>query len=242
MKEISPFRFKLFSVWHHRSAMKVGVDGVLIGCWTDIGNAQTILDVGTGCGLIALIMAQRQPDAKITAIDIDLPSVDEAARNFENSPWRERLNIVHGGFHEVYQDIEDHGESMGKFDLIISNPPFFNSGITEIHTPRERARHQGDLSPASLLIDSLPILNPGGSVAMVIPSESSLEIENLAQSLGYSLARKCLVRGRADAPVKRALLQWKLASVKDCQNEELTLEISPGIPTSDYRTLCHDFY
>lgn len=236
MKVLQPFRFKQFSVCHQQSAMKIGVDGVLIGCWAEVDDARRILDVGTGCGLIALMMAQRRPDAVINAIEVDIPSAEEARQNFSDSPWSERIRVIQGSFPECLDCSGD------KFDLIISNPPFFNSGVTEVNTPRERARHQGELSPASLLADSRPILNPGGSLAMVIPSEYSAEIEDIAESLGYSLTRKCLVRGHAFAPFKRVLLQWKLASGLSYCEEQLTLEISPGEPTEEYRTLCHDFY
>lgn len=233
--------------------MKVGVDGVLIGCWTEVADARRILDVGTGCGLIALIMAQRQPEAQIFAVEIDSQSAEEASRNFKESPWYGRLRLIPGSFPGCLDGDVDNG----RFDLVISNPPFFNSGITETHTPRERARHQGELSPSSLLADSRLLLNPGGSLAMVIPSEYSAGIENFAKSLGYSLTRKCLVRGHAGAPFKRVLLQWKLAVIDECRdapsarigasdlkcNEgQLTIEVSPGIPTDEYRALCQDFY
>lgn len=238
MKNISPFRFKQFSVWHHRSAMKVGVDGVLIACWADVSNAVRILDVGTGCGLIALIMAQRQPDARISAIEIDDASAHEARQNFNESPWHERIRLVHGAFPLDLKCASDNE----KYDLIVSNPPFFNSGLTEVSSPRERARHQGELSPASLLIESLTLLNPEGSVAMIVPAEFSSDLEKLADSLGYFLAKKCLVRGHSKAPFKRVLLQWKLITDLPCLEEQITLEISPGIPTEDYRDLCRDFY
>lgn len=246
MKKLSPFKFKKFSICHNRSAMKVGVDGVLVGCWTDVSEAGTILDVGTGCGLIALIMAQRQPGALITAVDIDLPSAEEAAHNFAASPWNERLKLIHGSFSKDLYDNSDDCDNNLKFDLIISNPPYFNSGITQVNTPRERARHQGELSPASLLNDSISLLNVGGSVAIVIPADYSAVIEDIACSLGYTLTRKCLVRGHAGAPFKRVLLQWKLfnESVPEyiCCEQMLTLEISSGNPTDDYRRLCKDFY
>ncbi|MDE6022766.1 MAG: methyltransferase [Muribaculaceae bacterium] len=225
--------------------MKVGVDGVLVGCWADVEGANAILDVGTGCGVIALIMAQRQPSAEITAIEIDYPSAAEAAGNFKNSPWLERLNLIHGGFPEGLVNNEDGGDSKCKFDLIISNPPFFNSGINQVQTPRERARHQGELAPSSLLKESVPLLNPEGSLAMVIPSEFSFQLEALAHSLGYILTRKCLVRGHIDAPLKRVLLQWRFGQKYDdkkCREEMLTLEVSPGNPTDEYRRLCREFY
>lgn len=245
MKHISQFRFKQFAVWHHRSAMKVGVDGVLIGCWTDIANARSILDVGTGCGLIALIMAQRQPDAHVVGVDIDLNSFEEALENAASSPWNDRIDIIHGSFPESIAN--SNSDLMnGKFDLIVSNPPYFDSGLHEIITPRERARHQGHLSPYSLLKDSMAFLNSNGSVSMVVPAEFSEKIETYALSLGYTLIGKCLVRGNTGAPFKRTLLQWRVilnSSSPICtSNTELTLEVCPGIPSDEYQTLCKDFY
>lgn len=236
------FRFKHFSVAHHRSSMKVGVDGVLIGCWADTEGASRILDVGTGCGLIALIMAQRCRQASILGIDIDEPSVEEAQENVKGSQWSERIEIVKASFPD---DFNSGKFSHQRFDLIVSNPPYFNSGVTDAATPRELARHQGVLSPISLLRGGVQILNAGGGVAMVVPLEIAEETEAEAMRLGYALSRKCLVRGHSNAQWKRALLQWRFGHLPNgnYQGEEtLTLEVSPGVPTDSYRRLCKDFY
>lgn len=243
-KNISQFRFKQFSVFHHRSAMKVGVDGVLVGAWADVDGAASILDVGTGCGLIALMMAQRKQDAHIWGIDIDLPSVEEATENVLSSPWSDRITILHSSF--PFGDAQSNVGLSPKFDLIISNPPFFDSGVSNPDTPRERARHQASLSPAILLSASVSSLNPGGSIAMIVPADLANGLEAMASSLGYRLSRKCLVRGNTSAPIKRALLQWTLnnssSSVNYPQSSILTIEAAPGIPTPEYRSLCRHFY
>ena len=221
--------------------MKVGVDGVLIGCWADVAGARSILDVGTGCGLIALIMAQRVSDAMIYAIDIDGPSIEEAMENAERSPWPDRVSVALCGFSEVSANLKQKGG----YDLIISNPPYFDSGVSEIHSAREKARHQGDWSPSALLNGSTELLKPGGSLGMVVPSEFAATLEEEAGRLGYSLTRKCLVRGHDNAPYKRALLQWRWAGGTETpapSEERLTLESAPGIPTEGYRSLCRDFY
>lgn len=236
------FHFKHFSVSHDRSAMKVGVDGVLIGCWADISGVKKILDVGTGCGVIALIMAQRCQNAFISGIDIDVPSIEEATENVKNSSWKDRIVIKKASFP---CDVLDKCNSYSGYDLVISNPPYFNSGIAEASTPREKARHQGVLSPSSILLHSRQILNEGGSVAMVIPLEEIDRLENEASSLGYSLIRKCLVRGHEKVHWKRGLLQWRYYGKEvpyETSLQELTLEITPGVPTEEYRTLCKDFY
>ena len=242
MKRISQFRFKHFSVWHHRSALKVGVDGVLVGCWAEASGAHRILDVGSGCGLIALIMAQRYPETSVTGVDIDGPSVEEANENVMASPWSDRIGIMMGSFPEVLHS--DDQISQSHFDFVVSNPPYYDSGVTDAVTAREKARHQGHLSPSSLLSDSLSILNPGGGIAIIVPSEFAGALETEADILGYVLTRKCLVRGHKDAPYKRTLLQWR----KGSQNRAavvttyLTLETSPGIPSEEYRKLCKGFY
>lgn len=242
-KTTTPFCFKHFAVSHSRSAMKVGVDGVLVGCWADVAKAGKILDVGTGCGLIALIMAQRCPNAQVVGIDIDKSSVEEARENVNGSLWRDRIDIRLKSFPDDIVGCADDLDA--KFDLVISNPPYFNSGVYEASTPREMARHQGVLSPSSLLKYSFRLLNDGGSLAMVLPSEESEVIEIEAKSLGYVLTRKCLVRGHANAPWKRVLLQWRYGVADNDENnaaEYLTLELSAGTPTEEYRELCKDFY
>lgn len=222
--------------------MKVGVDGVLIGCWTDVKAVRKILDVGTGCGLIALIMAQRCPEAEVVGIDIDHASAEEALENAKNSSWTDRIRILHGSFPESLNPQKDVG-----FNLIVSNPPYFDSGLTDIVTSRERARHQGSLSPSSLLESSRFLLEQDGMLAMVVPSELSVTLENEATDLGYTLMRKCLVRGHVGVSYKRSLLQWRynkkcISLNQDVPIEYLTLETTPNSPTDEYRNLCKDFY
>lgn len=236
-KQSKPFRFKKFAISHHRSAMKVGVDGVLIGCWTSVEGVSSILDVGTGCGLIALIMAQRAPAAEIVGIEIDKASAGEAAENVILSPWADRITVIEGSFPEAL--------ASRRFDLIVSNPPYFDSGVRCAVTPREIARHQGELSPTSILENACAFLHPGGSVAMVIPLEICESISAEAERLGFLLRRKCMVRGHVNAPFKRVLLQWILtndAASADAEETSLTLEITPGNPTEEYRCLCRDYY
>ncbi len=233
--------FKQFSISHHRSSMKVGIDGVLIGCWTDVIGARRILDVGTGCGLIALIMAQRSPEAEVTGIDIDEASTEEALENVQNSPWSDRIHIIYGCFPTELNSSHDQS-----YDLIVSNPPYFDSGVSKITTSRERARHQDSLSPSSILYDSISMLSPYGSLAIVVPSDFTSSLEEEARNLGYSLMRKCLVRGHENAPYKRVLLQWKRGISDDFHEKNLfqeeTLETKRGEPTEFYRNLCKDFY
>lgn len=240
------FRFKQFACAHSRSSMKIGVDAVLLGAWADVGNATRILDVGTGCGVIALMCAQRNPDAHIDAIDIDAGSVEEASSNFMSSPWADRLKASL----EDYNDI-----SLNKYDLIISNPPYFKSGIDMPETSRLVARHESGLSPARLLDHARDFLLPGGAVNMVIPSDRFEELMYCVAEYGYRLSRGCRVKGHPDAPVKRLLLEFERCETAGDRNESrqhvkagefswenLTLETSPGHPTEAHRMLCKEFY
>lgn len=240
-KEPSPFRFKKFSVCHHRSSMKVGVDGVLIGCWADCPASGRILDVGCGCGLISLITAQRFSDSSVTGIDVDTDSVAEASFNAAVSPWPNRIAILDQDFNSLAKE-----SIRPEYDLIISNPPYFDSGVTDITTRREQARHQGELSPSVILRGGLSLLKRNGLLAMIVPTDISCALEDEATLLGFFLERRCIVRGHNAAPFKRTMLQWRKSDNDDNfpapELTELTLEVSPGIPTEDYRRLCRDFY
>lgn len=228
------FRFKQFSVHHSRSAMKVGVDGVLLGAWCDVAGARRIVDVGAGCGLIALMAAQRNPDASVIAVEIDPDAADEAALNASQSPWNERVEVV-------CEDIVAHPEICCDADLIVSNPPFFDSGVSEITTNRELARHCSSLSPMTLIDIAAEQLSPHGLLAMIFPADHLDAITAHAAAKSLTPKRICYVRGHAEAPVKRVLAEYS-RTAESPETEHLTLETSPGVPTDPYRRLCHDFY
>ena len=230
------FHFKKFDCSHGRSSMKIGVDAVLLGAWADVSGVYRILDVGTGCGVIALMVAQRNKDAEIIAIDIDGPSVEEAKTNFAKSPWSSRLRAA----------VEDYSTlHISPVDLIISNPPYFKSGIECPDSARLVARHDASLSPLSLLECGRSLLTERGRVAMVIPADREDEVVSAAVSYGYVLKRCCRVRGHAEAPVKRLLLEFSKSdngsdNIGGC--ESLVLEVEPNHPTEEHRLLCKDFY
>ena len=250
------FRFKQFSVAHGKSSMKVGVDAVLLGAWAYDKKASEqcddrelkILDVGCGCGVISLILAQRFPEAKIIGVEIDEPSVDEARDNFSAFPGKKKPEVIGGSFPEVLKPLSL------KFDLIISNPPFFRSGVSHPSTSRERARHQGLLSPFTLVADSSAFLKPDGILAMIFPSEFYEEVISAAATHGFSVWRLCLVRNNPNRPEKRVLIEflkdkehpnnenykeWKRGEI--AVKQHLTL-FENGEPTEAYRKLCQPFY
>lgn len=229
----SIFRFKHFCCRHSHSSMKIGVDAVLIGAWADVSGLR-ILDVGTGCGVIALMCAQRNPDAEIFAVDIDNDSVDEAAYNFSVSPWASRLKV----FLENYNDI-----SLKNIDLIISNPPFYDAGISNPDSPRLIARHQGLLSPERLFLKGKELLSENGRIAVIVPYGQYKKLVSYALKHEMYLNRICFVKGHSDAPVKRALLEFiKIPLDVIPHFEEIVLEDINRNPTEQYIGLCKDFY
>lgn len=225
------------------------MDAVLIGAWAEIEERKKILDVGTGCGVIALMCCQRNPRAEVTAIDIDEGSLEEATYNFHNSPWADRLKAVKTDYSSLCLSEE-------KFDYIISNPPFFSAGKNRFDDSRVKARHQGVLSPVTLLQKAPSLLSEGGRVGLIMPVSELPDILKVAEESRFCLSRYLFIKGHAKAPVKRILLEFIMCedkvsidsvtnSVTDSVTEDnkiLILEDSPGCPTEGYQALCRDFY
>lgn len=233
------FRFKQFAVAHSRSAMKVGVDGVLIGAWATPSQG-SVLDVGCGCGLIAVMMAQRASGGKITGLDIHEDSVEEARFNVERSPWSDRVEIIQSDFSDFIGKCKMEGR---RFDLIISNPPFFNAGVATPLTPREQARHQGSLTPALILTSGREVLTPEGKIALIVPSSEGEGLKRIARDCGLFVQRECRVRDHQTAPVKRVMIEFGLSdSGCDDRFEELVMFDESKEPTEAYRELCKEFY
>lgn len=236
------FRFKEFKVSHSRSSMKVGVDGVLIGSWAAEReeDIRKVLDIGTGCGLIALIISQRFPKAEVLAIDIDQESVNEAYYNFKESPWPDRLTVKKWKFPDDILDKEL------QFDLIISNPPFFNSGISHPVTSREKARHSATLSVYSLLENAGSLLSKNGRIAFITQNNDIENIHSSAKSLDFRLIRECFIKGKENSPEKRVMMEFIKNSKENedkgsTQVENLTLFCNEE-PSERYRQLCKNLY
>lgn len=223
------FRFKQFQVCHSVSPMKVGVDGVLLGAWARIPEQGNVLDVGTGCGLIALMAAQRSR-CRITGIDIDAGAVGEASYNFEVSPWAHRLKAVQADFISL----------TGKWDSIVSNPPFFDAGPVE-DSARMTARHVGSLSPSVLISRAPEILCDSGTISFIAPSDALPILEEKASQAGMNLSRVAFVSTVEGQPPKRVMCEFRMVL---CQPEirHIAVEVSPGFFTNEYMTLTRDFY
>ncbi len=232
------FKFKQFTIFHDKCAMKVGSDGVLLGAWTDIADAKKILDIGCGSGLIALMLAQRCNEAKIHAIDIDAGAVLQSEENIDNSPWKNRLSVEHISLQNFAE------KSTETFDLIVSNPPFFNRSLHTPNANRTLARHNDSLPHDDLINSCKRLLNPQGRIALILPiDEGEKFIENAAFN-GLFCLKKTIVYPKPGAKAKRLLLEFKFEShVKETLISEITIESEfRHTYSKKFTELVKDFY
>ncbi len=229
------FRMKHFSVVNDQAAMRVGTDGVLLGAWCPVprAGAARVLDVGTGCGLIALMVAQRCPAAKVTALEIDEAAAREAAANFAGSPWPDRLACIHGDFCQ-------YGSSE-QYDLIVSNPPYFSNSLQAPGAARTTARHDTSLTLPALIGRAGKLLSSGGRIALITPVEqyeAVVEASTFNSLFVREIVDVISVEGK---PAKR--LMWLLGH-EPCTmvRTALVLEDREHNITPQYRELCKDFY
>lgn len=230
------FSFKRFTVQQGKCAMKVGTDGVLLGAWSGGRNTAVsrVLDIGTGTGVVALMLAQRFPDAYIDAIDIDEGSVLQAKENFLQSEWHERINAVHSSI--------QYFRSEKKYDLIVSNPPYFIDSM-KAGGKRMLARHTDTLSYSDLAEGVVRLLEKGGLFAAIFPYVESNIFIIEAAGRGLYVTRRMDVAGVAGKPVKRVLLEFSFNRVDDVPVENMIIE-SGGrhCYTKKYKELTKDFY
>ena len=227
------FRFKQFTVRQQRSAMKVGTDGVLIGAWASVRDAdRTILDIGTGTGLIALMMAQRNPEAEIVAVEIDSESAEQARENVAESPWGERIRVERCAVQEFVAE--------QTFDLIVSNPPYFVDSLKSPDGGRSMARHTDTLSFAELMRAAERLLAPDGRFAVIVPSEAALSV---IAAGNLHLVRRCDVRTKPAAAPKRVMLEFSPRFEGAALREELTIgDGTNGGYSPEYVALTREFY
>lgn len=227
------FSFKQFTIRHDRCAMKVGTDGVLLGAWTDIRHSRRILDIGTGTGLISLMLAQRQADAKITAIDIDAEAVNQAQENIQDSPWKERITAV-------LQDLKTY-RPQELFDTIVSNPPYFMDSLKCPDSQRNTARHTDTLDMQTLLYQTSLLLTPEGRFSIVLPAEQTNTLIEAAGRVGLYPSRHTAVITRPGLAPKRTLMEFTRQK-EAFQTEELVIELERHVYSEAYIALTKDFY
>ena len=254
------FRFKHFCIRHDRCAMKVGTDGVLLGAWGCV-EGKRILDIGTGTGLIALMAAQRNPEAEVLGIDIDEAAVLQAKENIADSPFRERVGCV-------LLDVMALRPTK-QFDAILCNPPFFTEDTMPDDKQRALARNSKNLPFAQLIKKVASLLSEKGRFSVVIPNSHMQEFIGLCLANNLYLERRCIVRTKSNKPPRRALLtftrdngQWttdnglppapeakaeERTTDNGLQNayniqEEIILTNDDGSRSEAYKSLTKDFY
>ncbi len=227
------FRFKQFSVLNDKTAMKVGTDGVLLGAWCDVTAAKRVLDVGTGCGVIALMIAQRNHEAIIDAIDIEEDAVEEAKENFYNSPWAVRLTVKRVDFNDF--------TARARYDLIVSNPPFFTNGVLPANDARNLARHCYSLSFQELITHGKSLMSPDGRLAVITPVEAELLIRQCVVLNGMGIKRLTHVVPVENAEPKRLL--WELVNGDaSTVHDTIIVQNENRDYTQQYISLTRDFY
>jgi tRNA1Val (adenine37-N6)-methyltransferase len=231
------FKFKQFSVEQDRTAMKIGTDGVLLGAWSPIPkNNISVLDIGTGTGIIALMLAQRCDAEQIDALEIDEEAYEQATENFEASPWSDRLFCYHAGLDELIEEPED------EYNLIISNPPFYTENYKTEDNQRDLARFE-DAMPFEMLIEAADLLlSENGIFSVIIPFKEEESFLALAKEFELYPMKITRVKGTSTSEIKRSLLAFKRFSTKEIEIDELIIETERHVYTAEYIALTKDFY
>ncbi|MBQ7631210.1 MAG: methyltransferase [Paludibacteraceae bacterium] len=220
--------------------MKVGTDGVLLGRYASVSQESCVrvLDIGTGSGLVALMIAQRAPKAQIDAIDIDEAAAVQAQQNFQASPWSERLHAYAARLQEWKPE--------KKYDLIVSNPPYFNNSLKNPDKGRQIARHTDSLNYEDLLEHSVRLLGEEGQLTLILPAEKEQEMRTLAASYGLYMKRAVHVFSKTGKPAKRVIICFVRNTGKlESRNPEIStliLEDEKGHRSVAYQELMNDFY
>lgn len=228
------FEFKQFRIEQQKAAMKVGTDGVLLGAWTPIEGARRILDIGTGTGLVALMLAQRS-EAQIDAVEIDDLACEEAKYNFEHSAWTDRLQIFHSDF------LNYTGSSAESYDLIVSNPPFFINSMKTCDPALAVARHNDALSFGQLILGARKLLSDSGRLCVIIPFTSCVEFRETARLAGFCLRQQTHVIPKTGKAPKRVLLEFTIEKGYPIENE-ITILDENGLYSSAFKALTAPFY
>lgn len=224
------FRFKQFEIHQDTEVFRVGTDGVLIGALANIDDVETVLEIGTGSGLITLMLAQRNHSATILALDINFNAVNLAQKNFSESIFSERLKVELRDF--------KHFEAEQKFDLIISNPPFFEANDSQKDT---LARQKIELNFTEIVSKSTPLLSEKGRLSVIIPKQDEAEFVSLASVNQLFLQRRIDIKGIVDGDIKRVILEFGLED-KTLQVDQFTIEKSPRVYSDQYLDATKDFH
>ena len=228
------FHFKQFNIDDALCAMKVGTDGVLLGAWADVSEAGRILDAGCGSGLIALMVAQRNSEARITAIDIDEGAINQSNINVATSPWSERIEVLLADMRNFSSD--------ACYDHIVTNPPFFNEALFSPNEQRAVARHSLTLSYDDIVVAAMRLLRPGGRLSLVLPALEGALFRRVAFGRLW-LRRQLNVYTHAGEMPKRLLMEFELSSEPIMPKvDDLSVYDTGGEYSEKYRRLTGEYY
>lgn len=231
------FQFKQFSIRQDQCSMKIGTDGVLLGAWVPVEESRRVLDIGTGTGVIAIMIAQRTSETVVHGIEIEQTSYSQAHENMANSEWSSRLGVFHGA-------IQDYANQTDiKYDLIVSNPPFFTGGTLSVNQNKTNVRHTTKLSHSDLLVSVQKLLTPDGRFALILPLIEGLRCVEMAEQYNLYCTKMTQVKSQVGKPVERLLLVFE-KDKKEIQKDELVIQSGGGRHeyTDPYITLTRDFY
>lgn len=230
------FAFKQFNVKQDKCAMKVGTDAVLLGAWVEPKNAKFILDIGTGTGVIALMLAQKT-NASIIGIDIDLAATQQAQENVDESKFKDQIKIIHTSLQEFVK-VTDL-----KFEMIVSNPPFFEQSLKSIDEKRSNARHADVLPFDDLLNCVVKLLDETGKFCLILPTLEADKFKNMAHKKGLYLSKLLRIKSRSDKDSdKRHLMQFEFKPNEFSENTLVIENEERHHYTNDYKELTKDYY
>lgn len=231
------FRCKQFTVFQDRCAMKVGTDGILLGAWADMHDCCRVLDIGTGTGLVALMLAQRYDNCRVLSLDVDENAVQQADRNFRESPFSRKLEALHIDFKAFAR------QSFEKFDAFVCNPPFFKDSLTSPNAFRTLARHDHTLSLHEILEGCHRLSTQMSRLSLIFPFDRKTEIETEAQAFDWYISRQTVVFPKRGKSPNRLLVELsKEKNSDDVSISELVIYEADGTYTDDFVALVKDFY
>lgn len=236
---MKPFKFKEFTVQQNKTAMKIGTDAVLLGAWCSLGEfPDAILDIGSGTGIIALMLAQRSDAITIDAVEVDENAYEQTVENFEQSNWGDRLFCYNASFTSFATEMVEEDE---KYDVIVSNPPFYKEDYQTEDVSRNKARFTSSLSFLALLKGVAKLLAKNGLFSVIIPYKEEEYFIKLAQENKLFPYKICRVRGNKTSEIKRSMLTFSFEKTT-VKKEELIIETDRHQYTKEYISLTKDFY
>ncbi len=233
------FSFRQFTIRHDRCGMRVGTDGVLLGAWARGGRR--VVDIGSGTGLVALMLAQRYPAARVDGVEIDPAAVDQSRENVAASPFARRVRIVEGAFQTALAADEPPGEE-DRYDAVVSNPPYFLDGMLAPDRQRAVARHASASFFTDLFAWAKRWLTACGELSLVLPAGSLEAVETEAYLMGFRLSRRLLLHTTPAKPVGRCLVAFARERYGEAELGEEALLAADGSRTAWYRELTAEFY